>query len=106
MPWCANIHNLVKAGAKGLKWSRVNKTLVDELMSLERVDGFDRLHRTYRLLNELGESLERAEQIAIASYTIGLSFAIRTIIVCKQMKKASLSSLLHYHPNFTMIQNC
>ncbi len=70
MPGCSDIYHLIRCGGRGLKWGNVDSGIVSIFMSMDGVDGFERLHIMYRLLHELGRVVESGERIASESYTM------------------------------------
>ncbi|MFI3317823.1 MAG: AraC family transcriptional regulator [Rikenellaceae bacterium] len=68
MPGCSDILRLINHGCYGLKWPQgsISQQLADDIISMEYTNGFDRLIRLYKLLNALGQQIDKGEHIARA----------------------------------------
>lgn len=67
---CDNIHKLIKQGTRGIKWQQQDPSIIAKLLSMDNIEGFERLHRLYNLLNDLGTNLKDSKAIASTSYTM------------------------------------
>ena len=70
MPGCINIKELIQEGKKGLKWKTgINEDMTIMIKDMEQVDGFERLHLLYKLLNTMGVKVKEGKQIGSSAYT-------------------------------------
>ena len=70
MPGCAHIKDLIQNSSKGLKWTGCDDNyIIKKLQEMQDSSGFLRLHQLYGLLDHLGRSMHRFQNIASPSYT-------------------------------------
>ncbi|MFI3322372.1 MAG: AraC family transcriptional regulator [Rikenellaceae bacterium] len=104
MAGCTNIKSLIKASDRGLKWKGVGDSysIVEKICQMESLDGFDRLHKLYELLNDMGLTIEQGEPISSSSYVLPKNstdsnyYKIIQYINQNYREKITLESIAHH----------